>query len=433
MKLPSDICTGLTRRFATGHRDWLMQPGMAWEAPLRINLAPPTEKEVLSDIAAVRHWIDSWNRYTQGGDVVWEERAWSKTGRQRVPVALMVKQPGDVALITGMQDQWGRSVRRLTELTARWPGLTGRLSGAMTLLCQYSEDDYARVRDVLAWLLAHPASGLYVRQIPVAGIDSKWIEARMPLLTDLVVWARAGAGMDVGTEVSVEIEACDISEAPGIDSRDAGENAPDDTSAVSSSRPSRSADFYTVCGIRKMDGLIRIRLLDPALCAQFGGLSDLSVPLDDAAAMTMSPSTVLVVENLQNALALGYLPGTAVIMRRGYDVGCLSAIPWVQRARVLYWGDLDTHGFAILNRARQHVRHIESILMDLPTLLAHRELWVEEPEQTHVDMLSNLNAEEKGVYDGLKGHTWRRNLRLEQERLEWGSVMSSLEQAVATS
>jgi hypothetical protein len=44
-------------------------------------------------------------------------------------------------------------------------------------------------------------------------------------------------------------------------------------------------------------------------------------------------------------------------------------------ARILYWGDIDTHGFAILDRLRTGMPHMRSLMMDQATLQAHRSLW----------------------------------------------------------
>ncbi|NYT67857.1 Wadjet anti-phage system protein JetD domain-containing protein [Pusillimonas noertemannii] len=62
-----------------------------------------------------------------------------------------------------------------------------------------------------------------------------------------------------------------------------------------------------------------------------------------------------------------------------YAVSALKALPWLRTAEVLYWGDIDTHGSAILDRARKTVPQIRSVLMDEATLLAHQSLWVQEP------------------------------------------------------
>ncbi len=42
-------------------------------------------------------------------------------------------------------------------------------------------------------------------------------------------------------------------------------------------------------------------------------------------------------------------------------------------------GDIDTYGFAMLDRLRSYHPHIRSLLMDEATLLQHRPLWGREP------------------------------------------------------
>jgi hypothetical protein len=38
---------------------------------------------------------------------------------------------------------------------------------------------------------------------------------------------------------------------------------------------------------------------------------------------------------------------------------------------VVYWGDIDSHGLAILSGVRATVPHVRSVLMDLDTLRVH--------------------------------------------------------------
>ena len=56
---------------------------------------------------------------------------------------------------------------------ASWPQT---LSRSFDLLADLSEQDFTLLAKALDWLLRHPDSGLYLRQVPIAGIDSKWIE-----------------------------------------------------------------------------------------------------------------------------------------------------------------------------------------------------------------------------------------------------------------
>jgi hypothetical protein len=64
------------------------------------------------------------------------------------------------------------------------------------------------------------------------------------------------------------------------------------------------------------------------------------------------------------------------------------------------WGDIDTHGFVILDRLRAMFPKVRSMLMDRETLLAHRGQWVTEPSQAR-DVLTRLDAAETSLYQEL--------------------------------
>lgn len=93
---------------------------------------------------------------------------------------------------------------------------------------------------------------------------------------------------------------------------------------------------------------------------------------------------------------------------------------WVVHAcELYYWGDIDTHGFAILDQLRGHFPHTQSLLMDQATLLAHAQQWGSEPQALLRD-LPRLNAEETALFNDLRDNRLRLNLRLEQERISFG-------------
>jgi hypothetical protein len=105
-------------------------------------------------------------------------------------------------------------------------------------------------------------------------------------------------------------------------------------------------------------------------------------------------------------------------MARGYAVDAFGAIPWLRDCPCHYWGDLDTHGFAILSRLRHYLPDVRSLLMDADTLHRHRDLWQHEGKPA-AGPLERLTAEERAAFEALSTDRWGERVRLEQERIDW--------------
>jgi hypothetical protein len=114
-----------------------------------------------------------------------------------------------------------------------------------------------------------------------------------------------------------------------------------------------------------------------------------------------------------------------VIWGKGFEVDRVGRLPWLADAEVVYWGDIDTHGYVILDRLLAWLPQTRSILMDLQTLLAHRERWVTDDRPT-TSALRRLTTTEHELYTHLVGDVFGRKVRLEQERIDWGWVNDRL-------
>jgi hypothetical protein len=155
-------------------------------------------------------------------------------------------------------------------------------------------------------------------------------------------------------------------------------------------------------------------------------LTEVAMLPSEAARLRVSVGRVVIVENEVTYLAMPVPLEGVVVWGGGYAAGGLGRLPWIRDAeQVVYCGDLDTHGFAILSLVRGQVPQTQSLLMDLPTLLAHRERWGSEPSPTRA-RLANLTAAEQSLYQDLVGDVHSPSLRLEQERLDWRWVEESL-------
>jgi hypothetical protein len=390
VKLPSDVQELLKRKFQSKRREWLevsiSKNELTGTWPLEIKLGIPTEQDALRRSDGVRAWISAWRVWQGRGSLVWGERRWRSLGTQNIPEKLILECPDDVAMWIGETERWSRAVNRFKSLVIRWPSLINALPRYFSVLADYDDSDFLNLSEILSWICANPDSNLYIRQIPVTGIDSKWLESRKSLVSELV--------------------------------------------AVIKNDPSRNQDFFMRCGLRPLPQLIRMRILDPDLRSRLSGLGDISAPLEEIAGLGITPTLAFIVENIQTGLAFNDLRNSVVIMGLGYGVDVLGRIPWLHHTRCIYWGDIDTHGFAILNRARSYLRCLETVLMDEATLLSHRELWVEEKDQHASTELPFLTSTELMLFRSLKNNIWGQQVRLEQERIRWDEAWNALQMVI---
>jgi hypothetical protein len=135
---------------------------------------------------------------------------------------------------------------------------------------------------------------------------------------------------------------------------------------------------------------------------------------------------VFISENETIFLAFPPMQRAIVLFGAGYGWDALQNAAWLHRCALRYWGDIDTHGFAILDQFRSHFPHAVSLLMDRETLLAHRSHWGDEAEPVRHD-LARLTAQEAQVYDDLRFDRLQPKLRLEQERIGYGWVVRNLD------
>lgn len=150
----------------------------------------------------------------------------------------------------------------------------------------------------------------------------------------------------------------------------------------------------------------------------------------ELAGLDLTPRVAIIVENEITYLSVDVPDDGIVLWGKGFDVDQVGRIPWLVGVRVLYWGDIDTHGFAILDRLLAWLPQTESVLMDRETLLAHRDRWVLE-ERPAKSSLRRLRLAERGVYSDLVGDVFGERVRLEQERVDWAWVTARLADAIS--
>jgi hypothetical protein len=171
---------------------------------------------------------------------------------------------------------------------------------------------------------------------------------------------------------------------------------------------------------------IRLRVLDAQICLVSGAaLPDVTLDAESFAKLDVPLRRVFITENETNFLAFPPVPEAIVIFGAGYGWDALSRANWLRHCSIHYWGDIDTHGFAILDQLRRQFPHTATFLMDRPTLMAHHSLWGTETDPVSHD-LPSLTESERALYNELRDNRIRRNLRLEQERIGFGFIRAVL-------
>ena len=253
--------------------------------------------------------------------------------------------------------------------------------------------DWPRLLGVVGWIEEHPRPGVYLRQMDVPGVHSKFVEAHRRVLGELLDLALPPESIDAGA-------------------------------------PAGGAGFARRYGFREKPERIRFRVLDPALSPlpaspEDAGGQDVTLDAASFAALRTGVSRAFITENEINFLAFPPMRGAMVIFGAGYGFESLGRARWLAEIRLHCWGDIDTHGFAILDALRARFGHVESFLMDRSTLLAFEPLWGTENSPIDRD-LPRLTAEEHALYDDLRDNRIGRHVRLEQERIGLGWVEDAL-------
>ncbi len=381
----SDLKAQLARLWERGE---LLRPLVTGETrfPQRLTLKGPSSSELVGCFEAVRGWIADLVAIPRIR-IEWREVNHRVYGSQRLPQSLWVDTLDDALALIGKRAD-AASFDSLLALThAKIPTLVPWLAKRPLQVVELAER-WSRLLDIVAWMREHPRPGIYLRQVDIPGIHSKFIEAHRGVLSEL---------FDLALPANVVAD-----NLPG------------------------ASQFARRYGFLGKPTRIRLRVLDEGLALVPGtALPDLTLDAGSFAKLDAPVRRAFITENETNFLAFPPVPDSIVIFGAGYGWDALANAEWLSNCSIHYWGDIDTHGFAILDQLRRRFAHAASFLMDQPTLMSHEALWGSEPDQVVHD-LPSLTEAERALFDDLRDNRIRNNLRLEQERIGFGFVRDAL-------
>lgn len=345
--------------------------------PLRMSLKSPNSADITDRFSEVRDWAAELAA-TNSVRVEWQELRHRVQGAQKLPACVWVETLEDALTWLGKRKDWERfstqvSATRQTHV-ALLPWLEKCPLQALDLSIEWP-----RLLAVVTWLVEHPRPGIYLRQVDLPGVHSKFIETHRGVLAELL-------------DLALPVDDVDI-------------------------RKTGISQFSARYGFLEKPTRIRFRVLDPTIRVVPGSaFPDVTLDADSFSHLDLDVQRVFITENEINFLAFPSARNAIVIFGAGYGWDALARSHWLKYCSIHYWGDIDTHGFGILDQLRGHFEHVVSFLMDRATLDAHAAVWGSEDKSLRVD-LHRLTPEERALYDDLRDNRIGAGLRLEQEHI----------------
>lgn len=366
----------LNRKWVSGSLAKQYVSGAAF-TPISVLLKGPTSQEIVQNLTRVREWASRLERDSKEGKLF---RLESKrvgnagTGFVTIPARVHFERAEQVWATLAVRDDIA-TLDELLGASAHRPEVGDWIRNYPLKAIQLAPE-WARVILAFDWLEWNRDSGKYLRQIDTPGVDTKFVEQHRGILAAMLGVSKSAEG------------------------------------------------FVSDLGLARKPAQIRMRF-DPLVLGLPETITEGVFRTEELATINANPNIVLIIENEVSYLSVPIPRGAVVIWGRGYDVAELRKLPWLYHSRVLYWGDIDTHGFKILHRVRTAMPHIESVLMDRATLTTSQASWGTEPTPV-ADALPTLTEAEEQLYSDLVTNRFGKQVRLEQERINWDLVLTSL-------
>jgi hypothetical protein len=377
---PASVRARLRRQWDTGIVLTERASGLSF-VPVDLPIRGPAASELGARYAEVTAWVREWvNRagpYALSTKVIGARR----TGANEIPDRIRINTFDDLASFLGTSHQARRHSDLVELAKAVGPEIHSWVVDKPMCALRH-EADFDRLLACVRWLADNVDRDRYLRQVDVTGVDTKFIERNRGSLSEL---------MDLVTEPANRV----------------------------------AGDFVARYGFRDKPARVRIRVLDPRVSPFPVGMTDLELPADELASYPLDVDRVFLVENEVTFLAFPSAPRSMLIFGGGYAVSRTGRLDWLREVPLYYWGDIDTHGFRILDLLRSRFPNACSVLMDRATLLAHEAHWDREPSPVNAH-LPHLTAHEATLYRDLVEDVFGPAVRLEQERISYPLIEAAV-------
>lgn len=344
--------------------------------PLEVPFGRPKPGD---DFGKLNREIKALAEADSGYHLDWMDRKFRLLGEQKIPSRVWFKDETGFLKILGKTREVELFRRNIEITRSECPALLAWLMENPEKMAERS-GEWPDLLKVGCFFQANPKPGLYARELPIA-VGTKFIEENEGIL-DLLL-------------KHLLLPDCE----------------------------SDQRSFQERYGLQFDEPLIRFRILDVALRDKLQFVADdISTPLREARQFDWSGLWIVVTENKMNFLTLPSLPNALGIWGGGNAAQLLTTLSWLKNCRVLYWGDVDVHGFHIVSRLRSAFSHLATTMMDLPTLNDCSKLITKAKAATYEETMC-LTFAEREAYERVRANQFL----LEQEKIPYAYAVERLQ------
>lgn len=302
-------------------------------------------------------------------------------GMQSLPIIIYFDTEKDFLKFIEKEKEVDAFINDWQAIHSHFPELKGWIIKNPNKIIQH-QGKWDSILKVCSYFKNYPKPNLYIRELTV-NVHTKFIESNQSIITEL---------LDVIIENYIN---------------------------------PNEIKFEKRFNLKFREPLVRFKVLDKNISqTYFSNLDDIAIPISQFECLNLPLKKVLIVENkttLYTTLTLPKMDETIAIFGQGNAVTNIQNAKWLNDIIVLYWGDIDVHGFEILSRIRKHFKHTKSVLMDKRTFEKFFENELGKPSTDTTTL--NLTDSEKELYNILKINNWR----LEQEKIPFAYVNQHFE------
>lgn len=389
--------------------------------PIQINLKSPTSSTLKNDYEKVRNWAKKW--VLQQEFKVEYKEIHSIFGKQTIPSYVKIDNFDELITLLKLNKKKIYSFINFVEVDLKQYSSNERILDNLknyvfknSFRIFENFETYKKALVCAKYITDHNLKDIYLRQISINNVDTKFIERNLKIVSDLL---------------DIYLNNTLLS--------DDSLNSKEDNLAINkkdliASSSSSLNSFLSKYHFKQKPLMIRLRTLDDNV--KVGSLRHLteSIAVNELTFkdLNIACQNIFIIENEISFLSFPKIKDSIAIFGSGYGFSSLKN-SWIEKNnnKIFYFGDIDTHGFNILNQLRQTLpcTHIDSFLMNIETIEKYQHWKSTEitPIITKSHLLDYLTNEENLAYKALCENKFGPNFRLEQEFIPYDAIKNALQ------